>query len=526
MNTPQPIIHKNSQTILLPGHISEILDHVPRSKALLVGGREITAVKHGEDETLWMLNQGYELPFPAEVYFEWPKIEGKYDPMPHQKYSVGFMAAHKKCHNLSDPRTGKTHSILLTYSYLKSIKAVKKMIVYAPLSVLETVWCQSIFDTYPHLTYTTVYGSKARKLEHLAYDVDIYVTNHDSVKTLEKDLITRHDIDMVVWDECDSVTNAQTAMWKSLKNTLTPDMRLILASASATSQSPTDSWALAKLVSPHLVPKFFGSYRRDLQYQVSPFRWVNKPDTTAKVFAAMQPAVCFRKTDVLKDLPPISHERIKVELSNDQRRMYKELQKDMMTEYNGGNINAVNAADSLGKILQVLLGAYKTPEGNYQTIDFAPRLEAVMKCIKSASKKTLIFVPYTGALMAYYKEIKKHYTCEYVDGSTSKDERARIFTSFQKDKDPQIVLAHPKTASFGVEAAAADTTIYLGPILSARQYIQSAERMNSIKQDSPMMIYYIGATNMEFARFDNMINKKLDQDNILNMYKEVLDEKI
>lgn len=522
----QPIIHRASKSILLNGYVEEVLNAIPRSKRILVGGREVTAIAHSEAETLWLLEHGYEVPFPAQIHFEWPKIEGKYDPMPHQKYSVGFMAAHKKCHNLSDPRTGKTHSILLTYSYLKSIKAVNKMIVYAPLSVLETVWCQSIFDTYPHLTYTTVYGSKARRLEQLLHDVDIYVTNHDGVKTLEKELIARHDIDMVVWDECDSVTNAQTAMWKALKNTITPDMRLILASASATSQCPTDSWALAKLVSPELVPKFFGAYKRDLQIQVSPFRWINKPDATAKVFAAMQPAVCFRKTDVLKDLPKLSHERIKVELSEDQRRMYKELQKDMVTEYNGGNLNAVNAADSLGKILQVLLGSYKTPEGDYQSIDFTPRLEAVMNCIKSASKKTLIFVPYTGALRAYYKEIKKHYSCEYVDGSTSKDERARIFTSFQKDKDPQIVLAHPKTASFGVEAAAADTTIYLGPILSARQYIQSAERMNSIKQDSPMMIYYIGATKMEFARFDTMINKKMDQDSILNMYKEVLDEKI
>lgn len=522
----QPIIHRPSKSILLPGHIEEILNAIPRSKKIMVGSREVTAVAHSEAETLWMLEHGYEVPFPAEYYYEWPKIEGKYDPMPHQKYSVGFMATHKRCHNLSQPRTGKTHSVLMTFDYLKKIGKVKKMIVYATKSTLETVWAQSIFESYPHLTYSTVYGTLARKQEQLAHDVDIYICNHDAVKSIHKDILKRADIQLHAWDEADNLVNGQTDMWKKFNSVLVPESRVILMSGTPTGEKPTDAWALAKLVSPHLVPKYFNAFKRDTMWQAGPFRWVVKPDAKEKVFAALQPAVCFMKKDVLKDLPPVSHERIQCELSEDQRRMFKELQKDMMTEYKGGNLNAVNAADELSKCLQLLLGAYKMPDGAYQSVDFAPRLEIIKSCIASASKKVLIFVPFKGALHAYYRELKKIYSCEVVDGDTSKDERARIFTSFQKDKDPHIVLAHPKTTAHGIEASAADTIIYAGPLFSGKQFMQSMERINSIKQDSPMMIYYIGATKLEWKRYDNMLGKKEHQDSVLEMYKAALDEKV
>lgn len=527
MNNPQPIIHKNSQTILLPGHISSILDCVPRSKALCVGGRDITAVKYGEDEILWLRSNGYpDIPFPAEIFYDWPKIEGKYDPMPHQKVSVGFMAAHKRCHNLSEPRTGKTHSVLMTIEYLKSIGKINKAIIFATVSTIETVWAQSTFDTYPSLTYAVVYGSKARRVEQLAHDVDIYISNHDCVKTMEKEILARPDINMFVWDEADSLCNMQTAMWKSFNTVTTGDVRVILAGATPTGEKPTDAFALSKLVDKSKAPKYFNAFKRMTMIQISPFRWVSLPDAKQKVFDVLQPAICFLKKDVLKDLPPMSHERIHAELSDEQRKMFKEMQKELATEYKGGNLTAINGADKLSKCLQICLGAYKTPEGEYQQIDFSPRLEVVKKCIKSASKKILIVVPYKGALRAYHKELKKYYTCEMVDGDTSKDDRAEIFTNFQTQKDPYILLAHPKVIAHGCEFSGADTTIYLGPIASGRQFIQSLERMNSIKQDSPMMIYYITSTRLENDRYDIMTGKKSSQDSVLEMYQSIIDTKL
>jgi primosomal protein N' len=495
----------------------------------VVGGRDVTCVFHGEDEVLWLRANGYpDVPFPAEVYYAWPKIEGKYEPMTHQKVSVGFQAAHKRCHNLSEPRTGKTHSILMTLDYLKSIGKIKKAMIFGTLSTIETVWAQSIADTYHNLTYSVVHhATKKKRNEQLSCDVDIYILNHNGVKTMEAEILKRTDIDMFVWDESDNLCVAGTAMWKSFNKVTTgQNLRVILAGATPTGEKPTDAFALSKLVDKTKAPKYFGAFRNETMIQISLFRWIAKSTAKQRVHEILQPAICFLKKDVLKDLPPMSHERIHAELSDEQRRMFKELQKDMATEYKGGNLNAINGADKLAKCIQVCLGAYKTPEGDYQTIDFSPRLEAIRECIKSASKKILVLVPYTGALRAYYEELKKHYTCEMVDGSTSKDERARIFTEYQTGKDPYILLAHPKVIAHGCEFSVADTTIYAGPIASGRQFIQSLERMNSIKQDSPMMIYYITSTNLENQRYDIMTGKKESQDSVLEMYQSIIDEKV
>jgi SNF2 family DNA or RNA helicase len=300
---------------------------------------------------------------------------------------------------------------------------------------------------------------------------------------------------------------------------------VILATATPTGQgNPTDAWALAKIVDPTRVPRYFGAFRRLTMQQITQFKWIPLQNSSQTVFEALQPAFRVKKRDVLKDLPPVTTQRLQCELTEEQTRMYKEMKRDMQMEYKNGTVQAVNGADKIGKCLQVLLGVYKIGEDEYQTIDCQPRIDLILDCIKKASKKTIIFMGYKGSLKHYCREIKKHYTADFVDGDVDKNARDKIFYEFQHSAHPQVLLAHPKTCAHGLEFSCADTIIWPGPIHSGRQFTQACERNASIAQDSDMTIYYIGASPLEWKIFDGLENKKDINNNVLELYRQVVEE--
>ena len=71
--------------------------------------------------------------------------------------------------------------------------------------------------------------------------------------------------------------NAQTDRWKTLNKLLSPDTWLWMMTGTPAAQSPLDAYGLAKLVNPRAVPRFFGSFRDQVMYKVTNFKWVPKP---------------------------------------------------------------------------------------------------------------------------------------------------------------------------------------------------------------------------------------------------------
>jgi hypothetical protein len=58
-------------------------------------------------------------------------------------------------------------------------------------------------------------------------------------------------------------------------------------------QSPLDAYGLAKLVNPRGVPRFFGSFRDQVMYKITRFKWGVKDSATETVFNALRPAIRF-----------------------------------------------------------------------------------------------------------------------------------------------------------------------------------------------------------------------------------------
>ncbi|MDQ3023436.1 MAG: DEAD/DEAH box helicase [bacterium] len=515
------LVHQPTQSLLLkhpdPFSIREVLSN----SRTLDHADYNTAVQHTLDSTKVLRNMGIDAPAPIRFQYDWP---GKFTPFAHQITMAEFLTLHRRCFNLSEMGSAKTNATIWAADWLMQTGRVDKTLVLAPLSTLERVWQADIFDTVMHRTCTIVHGSRDKRKAALDADVDFYIMNHDGLGIAEiVDLIhKRPDINLIVVDEASMFRNSSTRKFKALEKLCKrQDVRLWMMTGTPCPNDPTDAWALAKLVSPERVPKFFGQFKRDTMLQISQFKWVPKADAYTTAFKAMQPAVRFKKRDCI-DLPPVTQQDHQAELTTEQRRAFEDLKKTMLAEAKDGKqITAVNAADKIGKLRQILCGAIKVGDNEYQPLDHAPRLKVLLEAISSASAKVLVVAPFKGIVRELEKEIGKHYSVGVLNGDVSPKERNRIINEFKMNDDPHVLLCHPKVMSHGLNLTEADTLIFYAPIYSNDEFQQVSNRFDRAGQTRKMTIIRMAAHPLEWEIYKLLDARKAGQNSILNLYKVV-----
>jgi len=478
-------------------------------------------VKHTLEAAKVLRNIGIEAPGPIMREYSWP---GKFTPFDHQYKMADFYTMHRRCFNLSEMGTGKTAPTLWAADYLMNTRRVRKVLILSPISTMDRVWKKNIFEILMHRSCVILHGSRERRLEMLQFDVDFYILNHDgvSIKDVNREINHRPDIDLVIVDEGSMFRNGSTHKYKMLRKMLRDDQRLWWLTGTPCPTEPTDAWAQAQLVSPRLVPKFFGQFRRMTMYNVSTFKWVARTDGFEHAYNALQPAIRFLKKDCL-DLPEVTETERQAKLTDAQRKAFKEMKEVMQAEAKTTMITAVNAADKINKLRQILCGVIKDPiTGEYIVIDHQPRAEALAEIIEQASAKVYVMVPFKGIVYALKKYLSKRWSVEIVNGDVPRKKRDDIFTRFSEEKDPKVLLCHPKVMAHGLDFTVADVCVLYAPIYSNDEFEQGIERMNRAGQKLPMTIAKIGAHPLDWQIYNMLNARRTTQENILKLFNEVI----
>ena len=513
------LVHPESNSLLLRVKDPSIIYAlIPKCKFIDIQGHNL-AVRHGIDEVKVLRNMGIEAPSPILHYYKWP---GRYAPFAHQKDTSAMLTLNRRAFVLNETGTGKSKSALWAADYLMKTGVAHKALIVAPLSTLERVWMEEVFSTLMHRNAVVVHGSKERRIQKLEADVDFYIINHDGLAVMKKELLARKDIDLIICDEFAAYRNGSTSKYEVLEDILNKRMMFWGMTATPCPNAPTDAWALTKLISPDRVPPHFGSFKRDTMLQVSTYKWVPKQEAYDIAFNAMQPAVRYRKADCL-DLPPVVTEERTCEITPEQKKAYDRMRIDMVANANAGvQISAVNAADQISKLRQILCGAVRDGTGEYIEIPHGPRLDVLLECIQEAAAKVIVVVPFKGILRVLEREVAQHYTCAVLNGDVSINDRNKIITAFKADKDPHVLLCHPQVMAHGLNLTEADTCIFYAPIYSNDQFQQVVERFNRPGQTRKMTVIRIGGMPLEWEIYKMLDDKQDDQSTILDMYKRIV----
>lgn len=438
---------------------------------------------------------------------------------PHHNFVVNGVVVHN---------SGKTVSVLWAFDYLRKQGVVRKMLIISPLSTLERTWGDEIFRHMTHYEFAVLHGTREKRHKLLDQDFDIYIINHDGIKSDEtiNKLIAMEDLDLIVIDEVASFRNSSTDRWKYLNRLVNGDKKKGILpkkwvwglTGTPTPNEPTDAWAQVKLISPGRVPPYFSHFRDQVMRKLTQFKWAARDNALQVVSDVMRPAVRFSREDCI-DLPPTTYVTRQVDLTPEQRKAYKEMLSKLHTEVGSGQITAVNEAVKLSKLVQILCGVAYGADENIM-LPTGPRVELVREIVEEADAKVIVFVPLTGALNMLADELRKDYTVEVVHGGVSKTERDRIFGDFQKAKNPRVLVANAAAMSHGLTLTAANVIVWYAPSTSNEVTEQANARIVRPGQTRNTLIVQIESSDIERKMYERLKNKSSMQGLLLEMLKE------
>ena len=516
------IILKDKQAVLLqPADPAQITTVIPTAKIVNSAKGKMVAVPHRPDETRVLRTLGFNVPSPMQMYYNFP---AKFKPFEAQRISAEFATMNDRCFILNSMGLGKTITTLWAYDYLKKCGQVNSMLVVCPLSTLERTWADEIFFSFPQYKVNVLYGTKEKRLRLLEDPADIYLVNTDGAKILADALADRKDINLIVIDELALMRTKTTDRWKALNKICNGSVvrRVWGLTGSPVPNSPADAFAQVKLVTPENpdCPKYFNTFRNQVMTQVNQFKWLPKPNAVETVHKVMQPAVRFSIDECL-DLPPQIFTTKTAELSSEQQKAYKAMMSSLQAEFDEGKITAVNEAIKASKLMQIALGSVYGENGEVIELPIDKKLDVLLETIESSEGKALVFVPFTAVLRRVSDFLtQKGVTNEIVDGSTSKSDRDRIFSLFQRTDDPKVIVANPQAMSHGLTLTAATTIIWFGPVYSNEIYQQACARVRRPGQKHTTVIAHIVSTKYEEKVYERLKNRQSLQGSLLDLMRE------
>jgi SNF2 family DNA or RNA helicase len=496
-----------------------VLNIIHTAKKVLFKGAEYVAVPHRLDETRVLRSLGHDAPSPIRYHYDWP---GRFAPFDAQRDAAAFLSTHKRAFNLSELGTGKSLASLWAFDFLQKQGKVNKALIIAPLSTLERTWADEIFNHFPHLTCAVLHGTRDKRIKLLKQDLDVYIINHDGLSIIEPALRARQDIDLVVVDEiAQCARNASTDRWKVI-NTIVNKHKKRRAcwgmTGTPTPNAPTDAWAQCRLLVPDKVPPYFNRFKMQVMRQLTQFTWIPKPEATDIVKDIMQPAVRFTRDECV-DLPPLMYETRLVNLTNEQKKAYKEMMVRLQTQAEDGDITAVNEAVKMAKLIQIACGVVYADDGTEVTIPSNPRIQETKDIVASAEGKVIVFVPYVSSVKMVAEELSNDFTVEVIHGRVKKSERDRIFGEFQRGKDLKVIVAQPAAMSHGLTLTAASTIVWYSCVTSNEVFEQANGRINRPGQKMNNFIIMLEGTKVEKRIYNRLKNKQKMQGALLEEIK-------
>ena len=507
---------KNKALVFRTNNPQQITTVIPKSKDV---GDGRVVINWGIDEVQVLKNLNIKAPSPIEGQYDW---SGQHKPFAHQKTTSSFLTMHKRAFCFNEQGTGKTASAIWAADFLMRQGKVRRALVICPLSIMDSAWRADMFTFAMHRSVDVAYGSKSKRRQIIEGDAEFIIINYDGVEIVA-DAVASGGFDLIIVDEATHYKNPQTNRWKVLNKLIKPETWLWMMTGTPAAQSPLDAFGLAKLVNPKGVPRFFGTFREQVMYKITQFKWMPRPEATDVVYNALQPAIRFTKDQCL-DLPDMTYAKREVPLTSQQKKYYDMLKSRMVMQADGEEITAANAAVMMNKLMQISCGAVYTDDNETLEFDIKNRYNILKEVIDESSQKVLVFVPFRHVITLLAERLKKDkITTEVISGDVSAKRRTDIFKRFQEQPDPRVLVIQPRAAAHGVTLTAANTEVWWGPTSSLETYAQANARVHRSGQKHKCTVVQLQGSDVE-RRVYKLLDGRIDvHTKMIDLYKEMLD---
>jgi len=439
--------------------------------------------------------------------------------------------------------TGKTKVLIDNAAMLYDKGKIDGLLIIAPKGVMGTWYNQELPAHLPdHIENVAVMWqanitkSQSIKLGNLfktGEELHILIMNVEALSTnkglkfAQKFLLSHNTL--IALDESTTIKNPKALRTKNIIQI--SDMakyRRILTGAPVT-KNPLDLFSQCYFLDPyHLDHQSYYSFRtryaimktayisgRSIQL-VSGFKHLDELAEKLKPFSYR-----VLKEDCL-DLPPKIYMKRNIELSTEQKKVYKEMKEQALAHLHGKQITTMTALTQLMRLHQITCGHFAADDGTTQEIK-NHRLEELMDVLDEVEGKIIIWAHYQYDIKKIIKEIKKvHGPRSVVDyyGLTPQDQRDKNREAFQNDSKVRYLVGTPQTGGYGITLTAANTVIYYSNGYDLEKRLQSEDRAHRIGQHKPVTYVDILAEDTVDEKIVKALRKKI------NIASEVMGEEL
>jgi SNF2 family DNA or RNA helicase len=228
------------------------------------------------------------------------------------------------------------------------------------------------------------------------------------------------------------------------------------------------------------------------------------------------------KDDCL-DLPPKTYIKRIIELSDEQKKVYKTMKEKAIAFLNGKMVSTATVITQLMRLHQITCGHFKSDDGTIQELK-NNRIDQLMEILEEVEGKAVIWAHYRYDIQAIVKSISKKYGENSVVtyyGDTSTDDRQKAITKIQdKDSSVRFIVGTPQTGGYGITLTGASTMIYYSNGYDLEKRQQSEARIDRIGQEKPMTYIDIIAEGTVDDKIVQSLRKKV------NIATEVMGEEL
>lgn len=439
---------------------------------------------------------------------------------PYQEYSKNFILDNPYCALLLDMGLGKTLSSLTAIDeLLNTFEIIENVLVIAPLSVAEKTWTDEIekWDHLKHLTFSKVLGSPKQREESLCKKADVYLINRENVEWLVNHYQRKWPFKTVIIDELSSFKSSSAKRFKALRKVRPFMERVIGLTGTPSPNSLLDLWPQIYLLDQgERLGKTITQYRNKYFIPAQKnghivYSWQLIPGAEEAIYNKISDICVSMKAKDHLNLPQRTNNIVNVDLSEKDRRRYKELEREYVLELEESDVVASNAATLSNKLLQLANGAIYDEFGDRWEIH-QEKLNALERIVEDAQEQpVLVFYQYKHDLERIQKKFKQAKKLDVTAGDIQDWNDGKI----------SLLLAHPQSAGHGLNLQqGGHIIVWFGLTWSLEYYQQANARLDRQGQKQPVIVHHIVTENtIDEQVMKALQNKEVGQEALMAAVK-------
>lgn len=448
----------------------------------------------------------------------------------YQVRMVDWIISNKKCALWAGVGLGKTVTTLTALEHLFQKNEIKKVLIVAPLRVAKFVWPAEI-PNWAHLEKlkcTVLHGTKAQRVAMLKSKTQHHI--HIINKEMLQWLVDFHadneawPYDCVVIDESTCMKNAQSKRVKSLRRARHHITRMIQLTGTPAPNGLLDVWSQIQLLDGgERLGRTFTSYKQ--KYFDSDYMgFVFTPKVGAKdaIYKQIEDLCLTMTSKDYLDLPARNRNVIEIDMDDEFKKPYKELETEFVLILDDELVNASHAAVLSNKLLQFCGGAVYTSLTGEINFDKGP--DKIWKTVSSLKMDVLadLIEEMSGepVLIAYnYKHELERLQKRFSNGRTIVTEKD--VAEWNEGRIP-ILFVQPASCGHGLNLQyGGSNLVWFGLTWDLELYDQMNGRLDRQGQTKPVFIHHlIMKGSIEQKVMMRLQDKTLTQGELLEAMKK------